>query len=469
VQFLRKLQKNSGNLRDKLTDEEVFMLLSGRGSLITLESVREVVFDKLGSLTVTEVAALFRRLDPSRSGVGNFVNLCALLKPFGDPLAFRHKEDTTINRALALGVMEPSSNAPCTRESLLELLGQLERHGELDLCGEYSMSNLRESFDVCPSKRPEEARESTRILLTHLAALGEHDLSVEDTKERLRNKLPTGMLAPSAAFAALDQAGHGYVSVSSLWQALDYIGRPVRLPSVEALARCLRAGWRSRRPPSSVEPLSFRDVCAAVLPSLSPELVAVQLSPDDAAARSELLVMASTIECPGCGARVQRDADAVGQRSSICVACGIPVMCGLQARDSDARAERSWGSQLLNDAIELSPRVREALFQAIEEQADAAVERERLIADLACKPLYAEASRATLAQALAWLAGAAPESDCRGTLLRREDFQVALRSHGLWHSDAVMALIWRRFGGDPRAPTAPLSAFTSELFPDLTR
>jgi hypothetical protein len=177
VQFLRRLEKTARHLRDSLTDAVVFSLFCGRCNVISVESVRDLVTEKLGVLSASQAAVVFQRLDSSGSRVGNFAELRILLRPFGDSLtALQHDEDNPANRDLALGITQPSAAAPISRESLHELLGHLERQGEFDLQGFHAMKELRESFDACPSKHTSTVCESLLILLQHLAHMGELEL-----------------------------------------------------------------------------------------------------------------------------------------------------------------------------------------------------------------------------------------------------------------------------------------------------
>lgn len=473
VQFLKRLEKPGRDIRDNMTDEDVYTLLCGRSGVVSLAALQHFVAETLGALTIAQAAAIFRRLDPHNTRTADFPHVRALLRPFGDALAFHHKDDTPENRALALGVVLPTAAAPCTRESLQELMSHLQRQGEMDLYSFSTVRDIRESFDACPTKKTQVPKEALRTLLAHVALQGELDFYVEGVKERLRQKLPEGVLAPSAVFKTLDVGCHRYVSVAGLWQTLEEAGRPVRLPAVEALARSLRAGWRTRSR-SGIAPMSFRDVCAIVLPSLSVELAAVQLSADDASARSELEVLATTAECPGCGARVQRSSDSVTCRSSTCSNCGVTMACDAKARDYDTCSVHRWGNRAYEEAITLDPHQQDALFEAVEQLLEAAVEREKNVSEFHCKPLYAEAAQATLGQALAELAGSAPETNSDGNLpgwqhglLHKDDLQVALRKHGLWHSDTVMDLIWRRLAGHASSRTAQLTVFAKEVLPDV--
>jgi hypothetical protein len=164
-------------------------------------------------------------------------------------------------------------------------------------------------------------------VLRTLARHAELDAKVEEAKT-----LIPATTSLELVFGMLDRFRKGYVADTDLWQFSQDFGSSTPFGNFCALSHELHR----RQPPTclaSSNRLSLRDLGLLVFPVASGEYNEMIQAKNDAEARSVLYLLRNSEPCPGCGTRVQRDADAMGCPSVTCTVCGTLFRCFVVVSD----------------------------------------------------------------------------------------------------------------------------------------
>jgi len=156
----------------------------------------------------------------------------------------------------------------------------------------------------------------------------EIDERVEDRKVLL----PAGM-ALETVFRSLDRYSKGYIADTDIWQFMqDHSGRTATFSNLCSLVHEVQL----RQPRNQVQTpgqLTLRALGTMLFPIASSEYTAMRQAVTDAEALSILYCLYYSEPCPGCGARVQRDADAAGCPNVTCPVCGTMFRCFIVVGD----------------------------------------------------------------------------------------------------------------------------------------
>lgn len=168
-------------------------------------------------------------------------------------------------------------------------------------------------------------RQTLRVMLRQ----AQLDARVEDAK----SLLPLSC-TPEDVFAELDVLRINHISLNDVRRLLGSYGTTVTYSSFGALVHELQLRHRAyEQGRMGGDHLLFQDVCSLVLPLGSEAHKQVQDSLTDHEARSILYLLRNSEPCPGCGFRVQRNADAAGCPSVRCPACRTNFQCFMVAGD----------------------------------------------------------------------------------------------------------------------------------------
>jgi len=199
-----------------------------------------------------------------------------------------------------------------------------------------------------------------------------------DAKAEAAKALMPGGCPLEPVVGALDVLRKGYVVDTDLWRLVQDFGGTASFGSVSALVHEVQL---RRRYDQVVLPgrLSLREVGALVFPVGSREYEAVGSATSDAEAKSMLYLLRYSEPCPGCGVRVQRDADAAGCPSVVCPICGTPFRCFCIMGDACAGDPQDPTGE-----APLSPSTRYRLYRLVSAAARAAhdIEFDRKILSL---------------------------------------------------------------------------------------
>jgi hypothetical protein len=149
----------------------------------------------------------------------------------------------------------------------------------------------------------------------------ELDAKVEDAKSFISFDAPL-----SEIFDSLDRFHKGYISDTDMWSFSQQHGGQTSFGSLYALVNEVQL--RRPRDLASVSGrLHFREFASLVLPVGSQEHEAISGAATDDEARSVDYLIRNSDPCPGCGVRVQRDADCAGCPTVTCSYCGTSFQC----------------------------------------------------------------------------------------------------------------------------------------------
>jgi len=168
-----------------------------------------------------------------------------------------------------------------------------------------------------------------QVVLEFMERQGQLDHHLEDTKALLPNNIPV-----EAVYGMLDTDHKGYVTDRDIWHFAQRFGYNLPFSSVFALIMELQNA-RSHDPGFIKGQLSLREVGVIIHNKGTLDHEALDSSTSDQEARSNLYVMRYTEPCPGCGFRIQRDADAAGCPNVMCPVCRKTFHCTVVMGDRD--------------------------------------------------------------------------------------------------------------------------------------
>lgn len=153
----------------------------------------------------------------------------------------------------------------------------------------------------------------------------EMDARVEDTK--------TIDFPLEASFQALDRFGKGYITDIDIWTFCEQGDSQIAFANLCGLIHEVQL----RRPRHlSLLPgrLSFRELSTVLLKEGTQEHRLMSAAATDSEAYSIAYILRNSEPCPGCRARIQRDANAAGCPSVTCPICNTSFRCFMVADDS---------------------------------------------------------------------------------------------------------------------------------------
>jgi len=510
-------------VKQGLTPTDAFHFLSqGKplGYSISLIELQYLLYDRLGELSIPQVAAFFRRacmfssvsltyedvvhlLNPKHArdclgyardylGYASSLSTTALnasrsLSPLTSPL--RASSPRAISpRALLrsplsprlVGHSLPGDMGPVSPRSLLapllasELLGSplpslraihYPRAYMLDppapLLSPRSLSAYRRPLSpITMSPRTSSyARALERPLLTlgpHIQVAlefmerqGQLDHHLENTKALLPKNVPV-----EAVYGMLDADHKGYVTDRDIWHFAQRCGYNLPLGSMLALIMELQNS-RSHDLGYIRGQLSLREVGVLIHTKGTLDHEALDSSTSDQEARSNLYVMRYTEACPGCGFRIQRDADAAGCPNVTCPICRKTFHCTTVMGDRDhngiirdiSDTDHLFYTALSTDEQAIVCRIIEASAMAADE-----MEGLRKQLSLAHSPYFANVFNA--------ISGGK-------NFFTFVDLRRALFEYKYWSSEHELQLIWHRYAH--KADKVTFTAFQKQLEPLMVR
>lgn len=254
--------------------------------------------------------------------------------------------------------------------------------------------------------------------------------------ERAKACLPARFSIESV-FKLLDLLGKGYVAATDLLHFCRGFGSVSTLQGLCALVKEVQLRHPAGSMHISPNRLSLRELGTLLLPMETQAHDEVVIASSDAEALSVLYVLRNSEPCPGCGARIQRDADATGCPMVSCPLCGTTFQCNF--------AVSLVG---LEEPCSVSAPTQFHLFKLLDIAAQASAEIEKMREQVAL--LMQRNVTATLTDAFASISGERPS-------FTSEDLQRALCSRGLSVSEEELGFLWRRYAPAGHGTTAEAS------------
>lgn len=265
------------------------------------------------------------------------------------------------------------------------------------------------------------------------------DHHVEQMKELIPSTIPV-----EAIFALIDSEETGSITATDLWHFVQACHCPLQFSGIFALIREVqnsRGHDRNRR----AAQLSLRELAVLLRRQGVPEHHILEDCTSDEEARGALCALRCTEACPGCGARIQRDADSTSCPNVACSFCGKAFQCFTVADVVNKRVDNS----------ELPPYVQQSVCQVLKATADASEEMEGLRKQL----VLGYTNRIV--------------DDTFYALSEGKNFMTYIdlrRALGRWRlqpSDPELRLLWHRYA--PRKKEITLATFAQQLQPTFGR
>lgn len=172
----------------------------------------------------------------------------------------------------------------------------------------------------------ESRKQNVTAVLHTIAKQAELDAQLEEAKE---------MVSPNigleSIFNLLDRFRKGYITDMDMWQFCQDFGAATPYGGFRSLAQDILL--RIHKKSHALNHLSMRDLGTLIFPLHSQEHKEMCEADSDAEAMSILYLLRNSEACPGCGVRVQRDADAAGCPSVTCSRCGTSFRCFVVVSD----------------------------------------------------------------------------------------------------------------------------------------
>jgi len=268
-------------------------------------------------------------------------------------------------------------------------------------------------------------REAVTAVLRLMALQGQLDMQVEDAKALIA---PTVQL--ESIFSLLDRFHKGYIADTDLWQFTQDFGSTLSFSSVRALVDEVQLRRAKLEPCSVPGRLSLRDLGIVIHPAGSREYEAMNAAVNDEEARSINYLLRFSEPCPGCGFRVQRDADCEGCPSVRCPVCGVSFRCFMAVGDCISNC-------LTSTPLAVSAQYH--VFRLVETTCRSAEELERSRKQLAHLPGHDVLS--TLSDVFAHMTKGRHS-------ITITDVHGALLEHNLHSSEQELQLLWHRIAPD---------------------
>lgn len=438
VKLVRHLRTLRQRLRDlRLPPQRAFdFLLSAKAlpatNLLSQADMRRLLVDKLAALSCRQCEALFRRMNMNGSGNLDFEEVLYALEPCCKPNDYEPVSALSWQPRTCLGMH--SAKSPSA-----------DPGGGGTLTKPLALSRGTPADTLARSESASDASNLQKVLrfMAHQARL---DMRVEAAKGLLPDGFPI-----DALFRALDGYDKGFVADADLWQFAQRAGAQVPFSSIDALTRTNRSRRRHGES-TALGQISLRELGRMVLKRGTTEFEAWDTADTDDDARSLQYLLRFTDPCPGCGARIQRDAEDVeGCPTVTCPLCGKVFQCFKLVGDGigDRSDLYELGSRT-GGGVKLLSAVEHGLAQVIEASASAAEEGERLRRQLVQGDLHGQ------------VANIFPLLTDSGVALGFWDLDRRLRQHGHSLTAPEFELLWSRFARTGER-VVTLSDFTGEL------
>lgn len=271
---------------------------------------------------------------------------------------------------------------------------------------------------------------ATKAVLSEMVKQARCDAQLEDCKAMLPSTVPL-----EAIFATIDRFHKGYIADTDLWQFVQDFGTTVTFSSLCALIREVQLR-RPRDYKSVSGRLSLRELGMLMLQVGTPEYEELTRVESDDEARSILALLRTSEACPGCGFRVQRDADAAGCPNVSCPVCGSSFRCYKVMGDYASSPEA--------DIISVATQYH--VYRLIETGARGAGELEYGRKQLSFMGTYDVL--ATLSDVFAHIA-------CGRTSFTLSDLRLALFDNAMTPSEQELKMLWRRYSPGGREVAFP--------------
>lgn len=163
-------------------------------------------------------------------------------------------------------------------------------------------------------------RESVPQVLKVIALQGQLDAQIEDAKSLINPALQLECI-----WEAISRFKKDNITDADLWSFCQAFGGP----SYGSLCALLHEVHlrRPRHQLSASGKWTFRDLASFILQVDTPEYEAITSARSDDDARSIAYLLRNSDPCPGCGIRIQRDADSAGCPTVTCTICRMPFKC----------------------------------------------------------------------------------------------------------------------------------------------
>lgn len=170
-----------------------------------------------------------------------------------------------------------------------------------------------------------EGRERRQSNIKAVMMVLKHQSELDRHIEEAKTMLPSTM-SLEGLFNSLDRMKKGYVTDTDLWRFTQDFGASTLFGSLCALVLELQLRVPSHGP-STPGHLSMRGLAGLIFPVHSKEYEYMLHAANDHDLLSELHLHRYAEPCPGCGVRVQRDADAAGCPNVTCPVCQTSFRC----------------------------------------------------------------------------------------------------------------------------------------------
>lgn len=445
IQLAQHLHANRRVLQ--VSPDDAFTFLSSLTPIVPLApntgflsmwELRMGLVDRLGVLDAPQCDALFNRVSHYNSNGMSCDDLARLLRPFCSGQA----------SPLDSATPRPMGVPPSLQYMALEKTGKPKEDAPVQIgASQLPAPAPRGSFRTIDLQARGRQNPGLQAVLFVMDRQGQLDEYVEEVKSRMPVTTPI-----EAMFGTLDIDHKGHVTDQDLWRFVQSNGGHSTKQSIRALILDLQNGRRHDSGFTACH-LSLRELGALVHPKGTLEHGTMDCATSDHEARSALYLRRFSEPCPGCGVRIQRDADAVGCPSVRCPICRKSFHCFVVMGDRDGQSgqirEAGIGETLFQ--VPLSLTEREALRHIIEASAAAAEEIEGLRRHL---PL-SEGPRVLEDVFALW-------SDGRD-YLDVDDFRKGLTQYRSLLSERATNLVWHRFAHSSERVT--LEGFVHQLRP----
>mmetsp|Transcript_146577 Transcript_146577/g.408363 ORF Transcript_146577/g.408363 Transcript_146577/m.408363 type:complete len:644 (-) Transcript_146577:209-2140(-) len=488
IELARHLHFHRKALREQgVTPRDAFSYLASEKSavsgigFISQTELRLLLVERLGELTLQQCEALFRRASVISSGGITYEDVVHLLQPHGEqnlarPVSPRHlsptgrsyrgvldlgTSDRPLSPRLVSGYYEPRLNGleprlNGTSRSLPAVSASAEILSPRTLSTYRRPISPRSLETSMVSPRTLELKglaslqgPDLQAVLAVIERQGQLDHHIEETKGFLPSNTPV-----EAIFGLLDSGHKGFVTDTDLWQFSQKLGR-LPFSSIFALIREIQNG-RYHDANFVRGQLSLREVGALVHRKGTIEHEAMDASTTDHDAKSSLYIMRFTEPCPGCGSRIQRDADATGCPNVTCPVCHRSFQCYTLMGDIGAGGQPHpvTDTDHLFHAT-LPSTVQQDLFRIIEAHATAADEIEGLR-----KQLMLTHADSLLTDTFNAISGGKH-------FFTFVDLRRVLFQYKYWASERELELIWHRYARS--ADKVTLAGYAQQLQPVMSR
>lgn len=465
---LRELNVNSHNAYQFLSLVKATVSIVG---FLSQAELRVLLVDQLRELTGSQSDAFYRRASNTSTAGLTLEDMMSILKPFDDgsigaasprpyspvsprPITSAPQLSMADERALAdrRALHDSVINHPRSFYNLYPLSMEIVSPRSLSAYRRPLSPHTMSPRTMDHSRALEKPITATRLtpdlqsVLQVIERQGQLDGHIEEVKTFLPPTTPL-----EAIFGMLDIDKKDHISDTDLWHFAQKFGR-LPFSTIFALIREIQNS-RQHDPGFIAGQLSLREVGVLVHKRGTLEHEAMDGSSQDHEARSSLYVMRYTEACPGCGLRIQRDADATGCPNVTCPSCRKTFQCFTTMGDTHVIG-RGIDNPTNTDhmfQVSLPMSVQQDVYRIIEASANSADEIEGLR-----KQLTLAHSPHLVGDAFNLISGGKK-------FFTFVDLRRVLFQYKYWSSERELQLIWHRYARGSDKVTS--QAFTQQLEP----